>query len=77
MTNLQVLAKRCPIMGKAMAVQSARGGKIALGGVFGGTRAYGSGKAKLHTSRVKMATVDTEVFRRNEPSTSPNIELQT
>ena len=69
MTNLQVLAKRCPIMGKAMAVQSARGGKNALGGAFGGTRAYGSGKAKIHTTRAKMATVDTDVFRRNEPGT--------
>ena len=35
-------------MGKALAVQSARNG-------LGGMRAYGMGRAKLHTSRVKEA----------------------
>ena len=35
-------------MGKALAVQSARNG-------LGGMRAYGMGKARLHTSRVKEA----------------------
>ena len=62
-SNLQVLARRCPVMGKAMAVQSARTGNVALNGVFGGVRAYG-GKAKLHTSRAQHATVDTGVLRR-------------
>ncbi len=63
MSNLQVLARRCPIMGKAMAVQSARAGNSALAGAFGGVRAYG-GKAKLHTTRAREATVGTGVLHR-------------
>ncbi len=63
-SNLQILGRRCPVMGKAMAVQSARTGNTALNGVFGGVRSYG-GKAKLHTSRAQHATVDTGVLRRD------------
>lgn len=63
MSNLQVLARRCPIMGKAMAVQSARAGNSALAGAFGGVRAYG-GKAKLHTTRAREATVVAGVLHR-------------
>ena len=68
MSNLQVLARRCPVMGKAMAVQSAKTGRTGLDGVFGGTRAY-SGKAKLHTSRVKNANLAAELLKREEHST--------
>ena len=68
MSNLQVLARRCPMMGKAMAIQTAKTGNTVLGGVFGGARAYGSfsGKAKLHTSRVNHATVDTSLLRHRD-----------
>ncbi|KAL9102237.1 MAG: hypothetical protein Q9163_002597 [Psora crenata] len=65
MSNLQVLARRCPVMGKAMAVQSARTDHCALNGVFGGKRAYG-GKAKIHTTRAQHANVAANVFRRDE-----------
>ena len=65
MSNLQVLARRCPIMGQAMAVQTARTGSAALGGVFGGGRAYG-GKAKLHTTRAQHATVGSDMLRPGE-----------
>lgn len=65
MSNLQLLARRCPIMGKAMAVQGAKGGIPSLGGVFGGARAYG-GRAKLHTTRPHKATVDTGVLGHRE-----------
>jgi hypothetical protein len=66
MSNLQVIARRCPIMSKALAVQSSRNGSSALAGVFGGTRGYKS-KAGLHTTRVNAATVDTQIPRqRNE-----------
>lgn len=60
MSNLQVLAKRCPIMGKALAVQSARIGNNALAGAFGGARAYHSrvSRARLHTSTDKKAQVE-------------------
>lgn len=62
MSNLQVLARRCPIMGKAMAVQTAKSGNAPLGGVYGGIRAY-HGKANLHTTRSQRATVDSEMIR--------------
>ncbi|KAI9877515.1 MAG: mitochondrial 5-aminolevulinate synthase [Pleopsidium flavum] len=68
MSNLQVLARRCPIMGKAMAVQSSRTGNAAFAGVFGGGRAY-SGKAKLHTTRAREATVGAGVLR--QPDNAP------
>lgn len=44
---LQVLARRCPVMSKAMAVQSAR---MATGSVRGS-------KARLHTSGFQCASV--------------------
>ncbi|KAF2819111.1 delta-aminolevulinic acid synthase [Ophiobolus disseminans] len=66
MSNLQVLGRRCPIMGKALAVQSARSGNSALAGAFGGVRAYHSrvNRAKLHTSTPKEAqAIDIENLR--------------
>jgi 5-aminolevulinate synthase len=66
MSNLQVLARRCPIMGKALAVQSSRNGNNALAGAFGGVRAYHTrvNRAKLHTSAPKEAqAVDIENLR--------------
>ncbi|KAK3169239.1 5-aminolevulinate synthase, mitochondrial [Lepraria neglecta] len=63
MSNLQVLARRCPVMGKAMTVQSAKNSNNVLNGVFGGVRAYG-GKAKIHTSRAQQADVAPNVLRR-------------
>jgi len=60
-SKLQVLAHRCPVMGKAMAVQSAR---FTGAGVTGAHRVAGlstfagqnkTGKAKLHTSRTHHA----------------------
>ena len=58
-SNLQVIARRCPVMGKAMAAQTVKAGPAGLGGVFGGKRMH-SGKAKLHTTRVQRATVNVE-----------------
>ncbi|KAL8671343.1 MAG: hypothetical protein Q9168_004153 [Polycauliona sp. 1 TL-2023] len=71
MSNLQVLARRCPMMGKAMAIQSPKSTNNALSGVFGGARAYGTrnAKAKLHTSRINHATVDPGVLRHRETTT--------
>lgn len=62
MSNLQVLAKRCPVMGKALAVQSARTGNTALAGAFGGVRAYHAkvgDRAKFHSGTSKEARVET------------------
>lgn len=61
-SNLQVIARRCPVMGKAMAVQIAKTGPPGLGGLFGGKRHYG-GKAKLHTTRPEHATVRIEPLK--------------
>ncbi|KAJ6263962.1 5-aminolevulinate synthase [Drechslerella dactyloides] len=41
MSNLQVLARRCPVMGKALAVQSARNGMNSVTSRIGGIRAGG------------------------------------
>jgi 5-aminolevulinate synthase len=72
MSNLQVLGRRCPIMGKALAVQSARTGNSALAGAFGGARAYHSrvNRAKLHTSTPKDAqTVEFKDLRAQQGTT--------
>ena len=68
MSNLQMLARRCPVMGKAMAVQATKTGKCGLNGVFGGTRAYG-GKAKIHTTRAQHASVADATLRREQQGT--------
>jgi 5-aminolevulinate synthase len=73
MSNLQTIARRCPIMGKALAVQTAKSGKVGLGGVaaLGAIRAFsgkaGTGKARLHTSnhREARAVEDTLFGREN------------
>ncbi|KAH6624906.1 pyridoxal phosphate-dependent transferase [Chaetomium sp. MPI-SDFR-AT-0129] len=75
MSKLQVLARRCPVMGKAMAVQSARMGHTAAGFPSVAAKAgmatfHGhvkAGKAKLHTTRPQEAqAVDTSVFPGHE-----------
>ena len=64
-TNLQFTARRCPVMNKALAVQSAR--------IFtrsSSKAATSSGivksllEKKLHTSAEKKANVDTNMFRK-------------
>lgn len=60
MSNLQVIARRCPVMGKALSVQAGRNiASSALAGAFCGVRAYHSraGRAKLHTTAPKQAEV--------------------
>jgi 5-aminolevulinate synthase len=54
MSNLQLVAKRCPVMSKAMTVQS---GRYALACAVGGQRAYHSKapRANLHTTAPKEA----------------------
>ena len=77
MSNLQVLAKRCPIMGKALAVQSARSGNSALAGAFGGVRAYHSrvDRAKLHTSTPKTAqAVDIDSIRPKQGESTSSVK---
>jgi hypothetical protein len=71
MSNLQVTAGQCPVMGKALAVQSTRTNAM-LSGAFGGSRAYSSRttrapRAYLHTTRAEKAqAVDSSPLRRDE-----------
>jgi len=68
MSNLQRIAGRCPIMSKALAVQSSRARNAAFSGVFGGVRAYHAkvGKANIHTTAEKKAqAVDVEIRRHD------------
>lgn len=73
MSNLQTMARRCPVMGKALAMQTAKNSKLGgLGGVaaLGAIRAFtgkaGSGKAKLHTTSSKEARpIEGAVFGRD------------
>jgi 5-aminolevulinate synthase len=69
MSNLQVLARRCPVMGKALAVQSARSGNSALAGAYGGMRAYHSkvDRANFHSATPKEArAVDIGAIRQEQ-----------
>ena len=73
MSNLQIIARRCPVMGKALSVQSARHGNNALAGAFGGTRAYHARvpRANLHTTRSEKAQAVDLTHARREHLVSP------
>ncbi|KAL2260340.1 hypothetical protein VTK26DRAFT_5669 [Humicola hyalothermophila] len=78
MSKLQVLARRCPVMGKAMAIQSARVGHAAgfpaVASKAGMSTLSGhgkTGKAKLHTSRSQEAHVDTGMYSGREKTQMP------
>lgn len=63
MSNLQSLTRRCPVMGKAMAVQSARNNLYTA--IATTARAYHStSKVNLHQSSRKEATVHRELPRQ-------------
>lgn len=61
MSNLQTIARRCPVMGKAMAIQTAKGssGRRSAWPPLMGARGFSgkasAGKAKLHTSSSQEA----------------------
>ncbi len=73
MSKLQVLARRCPVMGKAMAIQS---GRVGHPPAFASVAAKSmstipghskTGKAKLHTSRSQEAqALEGSVFNGRE-----------
>lgn len=74
-SKLQMLGQRCPIMGKALAVQSARSGMA--GAAVAGVRAFSgqhkTGRAKIHTSRSHEARAMEGVLKPRDahaPSTS-------
>ncbi|KAI9837465.1 MAG: 5-aminolevulinate synthase, mitochondrial [Sarea resinae] len=75
-SNLQVLARRCPVMGKALAVQSSKAGSNVFGGVYGGVRTYHS-KARLHTTRAKEArAVDVSMLGQQKKAACPHASKQ-
>ncbi|KAI0131719.1 tetrapyrrole biosynthesis, 5-aminolevulinic acid synthase [Hypoxylon sp. NC0597] len=72
-SKLQLLGQRCPVMGKALAIQSARVGRapMANAATAAGIRNYSGqpkpGRAKIHTSRSHEArAVDASVFTARE-----------
>jgi 5-aminolevulinate synthase len=72
MSNLQTIAGRCPVMGKALAVQTAKAGKMGFGGAAAmkAIRAFSgktnSGKARIHTTRPQEArALEDTVFGRD------------
>lgn len=71
MSNLQLVARRCPVMGKALALQSSKSGNAFLAGAYGGSRGYHSRvpKAKLHTTQRQEARA-VEAERRPTPGMS-------
>ncbi|KIX09948.1 5-aminolevulinate synthase, mitochondrial [Rhinocladiella mackenziei CBS 650.93] len=72
-TNLQFIARRCPVMNKALAVQSARiNTRRSYGNAAVGTGIVKSLlEKKLHTSAEKKASVDTNVFRPAQQAPPP------
>ncbi|CAM1505356.1 Fc.00g109930.m01.CDS01 [Cosmosporella sp. VM-42] len=71
MSKLQLLGQRCPVMGKALAVQSAKYGSGAASfRAFSGQ--VKTGKAKIHTSRNHEAqAVDRPVFEGRDKAPIP------
>ncbi|KAK6365646.1 hypothetical protein LTS17_011032 [Exophiala oligosperma] len=71
-TNLQFIARRCPVMNKALAVQSARLGQRNYGKVATSTGVVKSLlEKKLHTSAEKKASVDTNMIRPAQHAPPP------
>lgn len=68
-SNLQVIARRCPVMSKALAVQGSRMGNV-VGQKFGGNCSLRSGrysqKRGYHSSGKKEAHVDPQFHRKGE-----------
>jgi 5-aminolevulinate synthase len=70
MSKLQVLANRCPIMSKAIAVQSAQYGRRAMMSRAAGLRAFGThhktARGGIHTSRENVRPVERPMFNGSE-----------
>jgi 5-aminolevulinate synthase len=69
-TNLQFIARRCPVMNKALAVQSARMRTSTYTTAVPTVGVVKSMMAKkLHTSAEKKANVDTRIYRKDDEGT--------
>ncbi|KAI0902434.1 tetrapyrrole biosynthesis, 5-aminolevulinic acid synthase [Annulohypoxylon nitens] len=82
-SKLQLLGQRCPVMGKALAIQSAKVGRAPIGSattVAAGIRHHSvsskPGRARIHTSRSHEArAVDTSVFPRESVQFPPAVHV--
>ncbi|KAI1881483.1 hypothetical protein JX265_000309 [Neoarthrinium moseri] len=78
-SKLQLLGQRCPIMGKALAVQSARTGVCGAATAVSGLRAFSghhkAGKAKIHTSRPNEARAVDGVLNHREVQFPPRLPV--
>ena len=69
MSKLQLLGQRCPVMGKAMAVQTAKNRTAGSARAFSGHSK--TGKAKIHTTRTQEArAVDRPLFEGRDTGMS-------
>lgn len=68
MSNLQVVARRCPVMSKALAVQSARMKSAGFATAAAGASSTKNARAKanIHTTAEKRANVETGVYRKGD-----------
>lgn len=72
MSKLQLLGHRCPVMGKAMAVQLAKHGAAASAGFRAFSGNARTGKAKIHTSRQQEArAVERTNFESRDKASIP------
>lgn len=77
MSKLQLLGHRCPVMGKAMAVQLAKHGAAASAGFRAFSGNARTGKAKIHTSRQQEArAVERTNFESRDKGMSLALTLQ-
>ncbi|KAI1212462.1 tetrapyrrole biosynthesis, 5-aminolevulinic acid synthase [Annulohypoxylon truncatum] len=82
-SKLQLLGQRCPVMGKALAIQSARVGRAPVSSattVAAGIRHHSvsskPGRARIHTTRSQEArAVDTSVFPRESVQFPPAVHV--
>ncbi|KAK6088127.1 5-aminolevulinate synthase [Seiridium cupressi] len=78
-SKLQVLGQRCPIMSKALAVQTARSSMGGAAAATAGVRAFSghqkTAKARIHTSRAHEARAMEGVFTHREAHVPPPTSL--
>lgn len=69
-TNLQFIARRCPVMNKALAIQSARMQTPKYSAAAPSARVIQTMLAKkLHTSAEKKAHIDSRIYRKRDAGT--------
>jgi 5-aminolevulinate synthase len=65
-TNLQFIARRCPVMNKALAVQSARIRPSSVGRVASGVGIKSAMMKNLHTTADKKANLDPRMYHKKD-----------